>query len=116
MRRKLVTSLVFLIGATAAASAHHGWGSYDSAKKFTIEASVEMIAWQNPHAHVMLKYQDATWEITLAPISRMQNRGLSEDMLKTGTVITAEGYPSTRREHEMRAERITVDGKVFEMR
>jgi hypothetical protein len=116
MRRKLVTSLVFLIGATAAASAHHGWGSYDLAKKFTIEAPVEMIAWQNPHAHVMLKYQDATWEITLAPISRMQNRGLSEDMLKTGTVITAEGYPSTRREHEMRAERITVDGKVFEMR
>lgn len=116
MRRKLVTSLVFLIGATVAASAHHGWGSYDSAKKFTIAAPVEMIAWQNPHAHVMLKYQGATWEITLAPISRMQNRGLSEEMLKTGAVITAEGYPSTRREHEMRAERITVDGKVFEMR
>lgn len=116
MRAKLVTSLVFLIGATAAASAHHGWGSYDSAKKFTIEAPIEMIAWQNPHAHVMLKYQDVTWEITLAPISRMQNRGLSEEMLKAGTVITAEGYPSTRREHEMRAERITVAGKVFEMR
>ena len=46
----------------------------------------------------------------------MQRRGLSEEMLKTGTAIKAEGYPSTRREHEMRAERITVDGKVYEMR
>jgi hypothetical protein len=46
----------------------------------------------------------------------MERRGLNEAMLKTGIVIQAEGYPSTRREHEMRAERITVDGKVYEMR
>ncbi len=116
MRNRLITALAFLIGATAAASAHHGWGSYDSARKFSIEAPVEMIAWQNPHAHVMMKYENATWEITLAPISRMQNRGLSEEMLKSGTVIIAEGYPSTRRDREMRAERITVAGKVFAMR
>ena len=37
-------------------------------------------------------------------------------MLKPGTVISAEGYPSTRTEHEMRAERITIDGKIYEMR
>lgn len=116
MRTRLITALVFFVAATAAASAHHGWGSYDSAKKLTIEAPIEMIAWQNPHAHVMLKYENATWEITLAPISRMRNRGLAEEMLKTGTVITVEGYPSTRREHEMRAERISVGGKVYEMR
>jgi hypothetical protein len=46
----------------------------------------------------------------------MQRRGLSAEMLKAGTVIEAEGYPSTRSEHEMRAERITIDGKVYEMR
>jgi hypothetical protein len=116
MHRPLTGALLFIVAATVAASAHHGWGSYDSAKKFSIEAPIEMVAWQNPHAHVMLSYENATWEVTLAPISRMQNRGLTEDMLKTSTVIAAEGYPSTRREHEMRAERITVGGKVYEMR
>lgn len=116
MRHRLTIALLFVFGPSAGASAHHGWGSYDSARKFVIEAPVEMIAWQNPHAHVMLKYENATWEITLAPISRIQNRGLSEDMLKSGTVIAVEGYPSTRREHEMRAERITVGGKTYEMR
>ena len=105
-----------VLAATISASAHHGWGSYDSAKKLTIEAPIEMAAWQNPHAHVMLKYENATWEVTLAPISRMQRRGLSEEMLRAGAVIQVEGYPSTRRAHEMRAERITVDGKVYEMR
>ena len=116
MLRQATATGLFILLATVAASAHHGWGSYDSAKKFTIESAIEMVAWQNPHAHVMLKFENATWEVTLAPISRMQRRGLSEEMLKTGTVIKAEGYPSTRREHEMRAERITVDGKVYEMR
>ena len=116
MHRQLTAALLFILGAAVAASAHHGWGSYDAAQKFSIEAPIDMIAWQNPHAHVMLKYENATWEVTLAPISRMERRGLSEAMLKTGTVIQAEGYPSTRREHEMRAERITVDGKVYEMR
>ena len=116
MLRQGTTAGLFILAATVAASAHHGWGSYDSTKKFTIESAVEMVAWQNPHAHVMLNYENATWEVTLAPISRMQRRGLSEEMLKGGTVIQAEGYPSTRREHEMRAERITVGGKVYEMR
>jgi hypothetical protein len=116
MYRHWTAALLFTALATATASAHHGWGSYDSSKKFTIEAPIEMASWQNPHSHVMLKYQNATWEVTLAPTSRMTRRGLSEEMLKAGTVISAEGYPSTRREHEMRAERITVDGKVYEMR
>jgi hypothetical protein len=64
----------------------------------------------------MLKYQDATWEATLAPLSRMQARGLSEEMLKPGTPVTVLGYPSTRNEHEMRAERIIVAGKTVELR
>jgi hypothetical protein len=116
MLRQATAVGLFVVAASVGASAHHGWGNYDSTKKFTIEAPIEMIAWQNPHAHVMLKFENATWEVTLAPISRMERRGLSAEMLKTGTVIKVEGYPSTRQEHEMRAERITVDGKVYEMR
>lgn len=116
MRQRLIIALAAsLIGATAAL-AHHGWGSYDASKKFTIAAPVEHLMWQNPHAHVMLQYEDATWEITLAPISRLTRRGLSEDMLKPGADISAEGYPSTRNAHEMRAERVTVAGKTYEMR
>ena len=116
MLRQATAAGLFVVAATVAASAHHGWGSYDSTKKLTIEAPIEMIAWQNPHAHVMLKYENATWEVTLAPISRMQRRGLTEAMLAPGQEVSVEGYPSTRRQHEMRAERVTVGGKVYEMR
>jgi hypothetical protein len=46
----------------------------------------------------------------------MQARGLSQEMLKPGTVVAVEGYPSTQKAHEMRAERITVGGKAVELR
>jgi hypothetical protein len=46
----------------------------------------------------------------------MQARGLSQEMLKPGTVVTVVGYPSTQKEHEMRAERIIVAGKSVELR
>jgi hypothetical protein len=46
----------------------------------------------------------------------MQARGITQDMLKPGSPVIVEGYPSTRTEHEMRAERITVGGKVVELR
>jgi hypothetical protein len=64
----------------------------------------------------MLPYEGATWEATLAPLSRMQRRGLTEADLAPGTVVSVVGYPSTRHEHEMRAERITVNGKTVELR
>ena len=114
-KRALVFALA-VIASAGAASAHHGWGSYDAAKPFTITAPVETLVWADPHTHVMLKYKGAVCEATLAPLFRMQARGLSESMLKPGTQVTVLGYPSTHLEHEMRAERITVSGKTVELR
>jgi hypothetical protein len=114
-KRTILIALAGVVSA-GAAWAHHGWGSYDANRVFTISAPVESLAWADPHAHVMLKYQGASWEATLAPLFRMQSRGITQDMLKPGTPVVVEGYPSTRLEHEMRAERITVGGKVVELR
>jgi hypothetical protein len=115
---RLVVAAGALFGTVAAgdALAHHGWGSYDTEKAFTITAPVEHLEWANPHAHLMLKHDGTTWEATLAPLSRMQARGLSKDMLKPGVTVSVYGYPSTRTANEMRAERIIVDGKTVELR
>jgi Family of unknown function (DUF6152) len=114
-KRTILIALAAVVSA-GGAWAHHGWGSYDATKAFKISAPVETLEWADPHAHVMLKYQDATWQATLAPLYRMESRGIQKDMLKPGTPVVVEGYPSTRIEHEMRAERITVGGKVVELR
>jgi hypothetical protein len=98
------------------AYAHHGWGSYDAGKKFSITSTVERVEWQNPHVHVVVSYQDKPWEAVLAPPFRMTARGLQPDMLKPGTTVTLEGYPSTRVATEMRAERLMAEGKTYELR
>jgi hypothetical protein len=114
-KRTLLVAVAMIVPA-ATAFAHHGWGSYDAAKPFTISAPVETLTWADPHTHVTLKYQGAVWEATLAPLFRMQARGLSQAMLKPGTTVTVVGYPSTVQQHEMRAERISVAGKSVELR
>ena len=113
LRRSVVGLALF---AAAPALAHHGWGSYDVSKVFGIDGPVEHLDWSNPHAHLRIVHQGVTWEATLAPLSRMLLRGLSEDMLKPGTTVRVEGYPSTRTPNEMRAERIIVAGKTVELR
>jgi hypothetical protein len=46
----------------------------------------------------------------------MISRGATQAVIAVGNSISAYGYPSTVEKDEMRAERITVDGKTYEMR
>ena len=71
---------------------------------------------ENPHATITVKDADKVWTVTLAPTFRMLNRGATADMVAAGKTVSAFGYPSTVERDEMRAERITVDGKTIEMR
>jgi hypothetical protein len=102
--------------AAGAAYAHHGWGSYDASKVIVIDGKVLESAYEFPHGEMIMDYQGKKWTVTLAPPSRMQSRGLARDDIAVGKTIKAEGYPSTVRDAEMRAERVTVNGKVIEMR
>ena len=63
-----------------------------------------------------MRNPDKVWTVTLAPTSRMVSRGAILEMVAVGKTIQAVGYPSTAQQDEMRAERITVDGKTVEMR
>ncbi|MGO4387930.1 DUF6152 family protein [Microvirga sp. 2YAF29] len=110
---------LLLLGALTTgglAYAHHGWGSYDASKVLTVTGPVESAAWQNPHVMIIVRHENENWHAVLAPPFRMSARGLQPDMLKPGTQVTLVGYPSTREDAELRAERITVDGKTFELR
>ena len=115
MRHTRLAPLALLM-VCATAFAHHGWSSYDADKVLELTGSIESASYENPHGMATLKTDDATWKVVLAPPSRMQNRGLSRDMLVPGTVVTVEGYPHKEDAAELRAERITVNGKTVELR
>ena len=117
MKRPLfVLCLASMVMTGGLAFAHHGWGSYDASKQGSIKGSVQRSDWQNPHVMVAVTDRGKTWDAVLAPPFRMNARGLEPDLIKPGTQVTLEGYPSTRVDNEMRAERIVVGGKTFELR
>jgi hypothetical protein len=106
-----------LIGAwPALLLAHHGWGSYDAKNPVTVAGKILTSQYENPHAALTVQGADKVWTVTLAPTSRMRNRGAPPELVAVGTEISAYGYPSTVEPNEMRAERITVSGKTIEMR
>jgi hypothetical protein len=113
---RLAACLAASLAATGAASAHHGWSTYDDSKTVTITAPISRIAYENPHGMVWLMHEGVEKEIYLAPPSRMTARGLEKAALEVGKPVTVEAYVSTRNPAELRAERITVDGKTTELR
>ncbi len=102
--------------AATPALAHHGWSEYDSSQTLTLTGRIEQSGYEHPHGFVKLETPDKTWLVVLAPPTRMENRGLPRTMLVPGTTAKVEGYPNRTDPGEMRAERITIDGKTVELR
>lgn len=101
---------------SAGALAHHGWSEYDADKPLRLSGTIEESGYSHPHGHISLEAQGKTWKVVLAPPTRMQNRGLSKEMLSQGRQATVEGYPNRNNPDEVRAERITIDEKTTELR
>jgi len=82
----------------------------------TVAGPIMTSKFENPHATITVRGNDKVWTVTLAPPSRMSSRGATEKVVAVGQHVSAYGYPSTVEKDEMRAERITVNGKTYEMR
>jgi len=114
--------LAAILGIPAMALAHHGWSEYDSSKTLKLTGKIVESGYEHPHGHVRLETKGEgatagkTWNVVLAPPSRMQHRGLDKAALKPGAMASVEGYPNRDKPEEMRAERITVNGKTVELR
>ena len=113
---RVMTAASAIVLAAGAAFAHHGWGSYDAAHPVTVDGQILTSKYENPHALITVKAPDKVWTVTLAPVSRMQSRGAPAELVAVGKTVSAYGYPSTVEADEMRAERITIDGKTVELR
>jgi hypothetical protein len=119
-RRSVLIALAFGLAAGAGplvpASAHHGWSGYDSSKVLNLTGTIRESGYEHPHGYIKFEVPGKTWLVVLAPPSRMENRGLARASLVPGTAATVVGYPNRTDPDEMRAERITVNGKTVELR
>ena len=122
MRVLPTAALAALLAVPGIAIAHHGWSSYDAGRTVRVTAPLTNVAWRNPHGEADLAEADVlrdgrTWRVVLAPVGRMEGRGLREGDLSAGQPVTVVGYPRTDGTPEMRIERvITADGRTVELR
>lgn len=113
---------------------HHGWSNYHQDVELTYVGVITSNDIGNPHTYIDLRvtedesdtsdgdrarsYEDVSeWNVVLAPLSRMQNRGMTDNaMLDVGSTVTVVGYPHRNVEEEMRAERIIIGDLTIELR
>ena len=113
MKRLLVAGLLSIPLAVAA---HHGWSEYDTANPLKLTGKIVESGYEHPHGHVRLATSGKTWHVVLAPPSRMEARGLPPASLTKGNSVTVVGYANRDKPEELRAERITAQGKTVELR
>lgn len=110
---------------------HHGWSNYNQDITLTYGGVITANDIGNPHTYIDLRVHEREWEdergadydqveewnVVLAPLSRMRNRGMTDDsMLAVGDTVTVVGYPHKTVDQEMRAERIIIGEATIELR
>lgn len=116
MSRHVLAAGMAAVLTAAPAVAHHGWNEYDSERTLDLTGKIQESGYEHPHGYLKLETREKVWVVILAPPSRMERRGLSRVMLKTGTEVSVVGYPNRTKPEEMRAERIIIAGQTVELR
>ncbi|MET0291194.1 MAG: DUF6152 family protein [Steroidobacteraceae bacterium] len=112
-------SNAFAVGASLAllapvALAHHGWAGQGD-ENFELTGTVEKpVSLAGPHATMKVRSQGQVWDITLAPPPRTEAAGLKPETLKVGDAVTVSGHRNRdAKRNEIKTERVTVNGKLY---
>ena len=116
MTRFALCASAILASIAVAADAHHGWSSYDAEKVLRLRGTFTSVNWANPHGTATMTWEGRNWDVVLAPIGRMEARGLTREMIAPGQQIRIVGYPRKDGTREMRLERIIVGDNSVELR
>lgn len=114
--RRLALTIACSLAFGGFVAAHHGWSSYDQTRPLTVDGTIKTSRWANPHGTVTLATDEKTWDVVLAPTSRMEARGLTKEMIAPDARVRVVGYQHKEHADEMRAERIIVGDKTVELR
>ncbi len=103
MRNKLMTvvaSVGVLLAAALPLAAHHSFSAeFDGSKQVTLEGTVVMMEWVNPHSwlHVDVTKPDGTvehWKVEGGSPGVLLRLGWNRDSLPLGTKIKVVGSPA----------------------
>ena len=109
----VITSLLMIWVANV--MAHHGVAAYDMSKTVTVRGVIEKSLYENPHGYIWLRVDDKVYYIELSALERMQDAGLSKEMLAPGTIATVIGAPHRTDPFQMKTRRIIINGQTIQL-
>ena len=97
------------------ALAHHGW-RWTADGNFELTGLITKAELGNPHGRLTVNADGEIWTVEVGQPWRNHEAGLMDDMLVTGVELTASGHRAADpEENRMKAERVTIDGQLYDL-
>lgn len=111
----MLLALVAALPLTRTAPAHHGWG-WATEEEHEVSGEIIAVRLGNPHGEVTLDVDGEPWVVEVGQPWRNQRAGLTDDLLREGRVITAQGHRSAKPDERLlKAERVVIDGRTYDL-
>lgn len=113
-RRILLAAALVLTADLALA--HHGW-SWAESEQMTLEGRIAQISMAPPHPMLAVEAADGgRWQVDLGNPAQTERSGFKASSAKVGDAITVRGNRDLdAQKRHMKAVRITIDGKNYDM-
>jgi hypothetical protein len=116
--KDLVPVIASVLAAAAPLAAHHSFAAeFDDQKPIKVVGTVTKVEWQNPHVWFYVDVKDDSGKVTNwgfaggAP-GQLMRRGISNQAIKPGMVITVEGFRAKDGSNNASGGRVTfADGR-----
>ena len=116
MTRRLLFAGLLSLTLALPALAHHGWGGFDTNKPLDHSGADKESSFSNPHGVVKTMRDGKELTFELAPVSRMETRGLTAADIAPGKTVRLYGYQNNGVPTVYRAEWIEIAGRRIELR
>jgi len=116
LRHLIYTALLGSLSCSAVA--HHATVTNFTREVIAVDGVIEQVRYQNPHASILIKNTDESgketyWLVETAARTTLERKGITLDVLTTGSKVTASGLKG-RRANTMYLQEIRFDsGQVF---
>lgn len=114
--RQIAAALIVALAGAGAAVAHHGW-SWAEGELTRLSGTITSIVIAPPHPTLTVELPDGVrWTVELGNPGRTQRSGFVEGVAAPGDSVTVLGNRALNSaEPRIKAVRITIDGRDFDM-